>query len=99
MDLISLNKQWFATKPHQHNAFITKILWLEYWLEQQEASLAPDVEFKVGRWIQGINALIGLYSRLEEITTHTQKVRPITINVVKPHHECWEIIIATEPKL
>ena len=69
---------------HQHNSFITRILWLEYWLEQQEAKLASDVEFKAGQWIQGTNALIGLYSRLEEITKHTQKARPITINVVKP---------------
>ena len=66
------------------NSFITKILWLEYWLEQQEASLAPDVEFEAGQWILGTNALIGLYSRLDEVTKHTQKARPITINVVKP---------------
>ena len=28
-----------------------------------------------------------LYSRLDEITKHAQKTRPITINVMKPHHE------------
>lgn len=55
--------------------------------EQLEANLASNVEFKASRWIQGTNALIGLYSRLNEITKHTQKMRPITINVVKPHHE------------
>ena len=68
---------------HQHNSFITSILWLKYWLEQKEASLASDVEFKAGKWIQGTKALFGLYSQLEKITKYTQKARPITINVVK----------------
>ena len=52
--------------------------------EQLEANLASNVEFKAGRWIHGTNALIGLYLRLGEITKHTKKMRPITINVVKP---------------
>ena len=67
---------------HQHKSFITRILWLEYWLEQQETEMAKDQNFKSGQWIQGTNALIGLYSRLEEISKRFRKVEPITISVV-----------------
>ena len=58
---------------HQHKSFINRILWLEYWLEQQESQLVTRGDFKAGQWIQGTNTLIGLYSRLEEITKHTRK--------------------------
>ena len=67
---------------HQHKSFITRILWLEYWLERQEVEMAADQNFKAGQWIQGTNALIGLYSRLEEISKRFRKVEPITISVV-----------------
>jgi len=68
---------------HQHKSFITRILWLEYWLERQETEMAKDRNFKAGQWIQGTNALIGLYSRLEEISKRFRKVEPITISVIK----------------
>ena len=61
MNLISRNQALIFNRTAPINSFITKILWLEYWLEQQEASLAPDVEFKAGQWILGAKALIGLY--------------------------------------
>lgn len=67
---------------HQHKSFITRILWLEYWLERQETEMAKDQNFKAGQWIQGTNALIGLYSRLEEISKRFRKVEPITISVI-----------------
>ena len=67
---------------HQHKSFITRILWLEHWLEQQETQFATRKDFKAGQWIQGTNALIGLYSRLEEISKRFRKVEPITISVV-----------------
>ena len=68
---------------HQHKSFITRILWLEYWLEQQEIEMAKDQNFKAGQWIQGTNALIGLYSRLDEISKRFRRVEPITISVIR----------------
>ena len=76
---------------HQHKSFITRILWLEHWLEQQETQLATRKDFKAGQWIQGTNALIGLYSRLDEISKRFRKVEPITISVVKPKDPSPEI--------
>jgi len=77
---------------HQHKSFITRIIWLEYWLEQQESKMAKNHEFKAGQWIQGTNALIGLYSRLEEISQRLRRVEPITISVLDPSskdgHRC-----------
>lgn len=69
---------------HQHKSFITRILWLEHWLEKQESKLATSNDFKAGQWIQGTNALIGLYARLDELSKHFRKVEPITITVIKP---------------
>ena len=68
---------------HQHKSFITRILWLEYWLERQETEIAKDQNFKAGQWIQGTNALIGLYSRLDEISRRFRRVEPITISVIR----------------
>jgi hypothetical protein len=67
---------------HQHKSLFTRILWLEYWLERQETVMPQDQNFKAGQWIQGTNALIGLYSRLEEISKRFRKVEPITISVI-----------------
>ena len=72
---------------HQHKSFVARILWLEYWLERQEMEMAMNQNFKAGQWIQGTNALIGLYSRLEEISKRFRKIEPITITVVKPKDE------------
>ena len=72
---------------HQHKSFITRIIWLEYWLERQETEMTKDQNFKAGQWIQGTNALIGLYSRLEEISQRFRKIEPITISIVEPTSE------------
>ena len=72
---------------HQHKSFITRILWLEYWLERQETEMAKNQNFKAGQWIQGTNALTGLYSRLEEISQRFRKIEPITISIVDPTSE------------
>lgn len=73
-----------SSLTHQHKSLITRILWLEDWLEKQETQLATAKDFKAGQWIQGTNALIGLYSRLDEITKHFRKIEPITISVIRP---------------
>ena len=71
-----------AQLTHQHKSFITRIIWLEYWLERQETEMAHDHSFKSGQWIQGTNSLIGLYSRLEEISKRFRKVEPISVTVI-----------------
>ena len=73
-----------SSLTHQHKSLITRILWLEDWLEKQETQLATAKDFKAGQWIQGTNALIGLYSRLDEISKRFRKIEPITISVVNP---------------
>ena len=84
MDLISRNQALIFNRTAPTYSVISRILWLEYWLAQPEASLTSDVELRTGQWTLGTNALTGLYSRLDEITKHSQKAQPITINVVKP---------------
>jgi hypothetical protein len=41
-----------------------RALWLEFYLAEQERDLATGGEFDAGRWTQGCNALLGLFSRL-----------------------------------
>jgi len=41
-----------------------RALWLEYWLAQQEQTLATGGEFDVGKWTQAANSLQGIFSKL-----------------------------------
>ena len=45
-------------------SLVERVLWLEYWLAQQEGALAQGEEFDVGRWTQAVNALQGILSKL-----------------------------------
>jgi len=45
-------------------SLVERVLWLEYWLAQQEQALAQGQEFDVGRWTQAVNALQGILSKL-----------------------------------
>ncbi len=45
-------------------SLVERVLWLEYWLAQQERALAQGEEFDVGRWTQAVNALQGILSKL-----------------------------------
>jgi len=45
-------------------SLVERVLWLEYWLAQQERALAQGQEFDVGRWTQAVNALQGILSKL-----------------------------------
>ena len=49
---------------YMQRSLVERGLWLEYWLSQQERTLAEGGEFDVGRWIQAANSLQGIYSRL-----------------------------------
>ena len=49
---------------YQQRSLITRSLWLEYWLTQQEQQLATGGDFDAGKWTQACNALSGLYSKL-----------------------------------
>lgn len=50
---------------YMQRSLIERALWLEYWLSQQERELAKGVSsFDVSRWIQAVNSLQGIYSRL-----------------------------------
>jgi len=41
-----------------------RALWLEYWLRQQEQSLATGADFDPGKWVQAANSLQGILSKL-----------------------------------
>ena len=45
-------------------SLVERVLWLEYWLADQERALAQGQEFDVGRWTQAVNALQGILSKL-----------------------------------
>lgn len=53
-----------ANLSYQQRSLITRSLWLEYWLTQQEQHLATGGDFDAGKWTQGVNALSGLYAKL-----------------------------------
>jgi hypothetical protein len=41
-----------------------RCLWLEYWLATQEKNLANGGEFDVGKWVQAVNSLQGIFAKL-----------------------------------
>lgn len=45
-------------------SLVERALWLEYWLAEQEKSLACGKEFDVARWTQAANSLQGILSKL-----------------------------------
>jgi hypothetical protein len=45
-------------------SLIERGLWLEYWLSTQERKLAGGKEFDVGKWIQAVNSLQGIYGKI-----------------------------------
>lgn len=49
---------------YAQRSLVERALWLEYWLAQQEQSLAAGNEFDVGKWVQAANSLQGIVSKL-----------------------------------
>ena len=49
---------------YAQRSLVERALWLEYWLAQQEQSLAKGNEFDVGRWTQAANSLQGILTKL-----------------------------------
>ena len=43
---------------------VERALWLEYWLAEQEQSLARGADFDVGKWVQAANSLQGILTKL-----------------------------------
>ena len=41
-----------------------RALWLEYWLATQEKDLANGGEFDIGKWVQAVNSLQGIFAKL-----------------------------------
>ncbi|MCQ8849041.1 hypothetical protein NQT74_10660 [Alteromonas stellipolaris] len=52
------------TLSYQQRALIDRFLWIEYWLQREEANLASGGEFDSGRYTQAVNALAGLVNKL-----------------------------------
>jgi len=49
---------------YAQRSLVERALWLEYWLAQQEQSLAKGKDFDVARWTQAANSLQGILSKL-----------------------------------
>lgn len=49
---------------YQQKSLVERCLWLEYWLVQQEQLLASGGDFDVGKWVQAVNSLQGILSKL-----------------------------------
>ena len=49
---------------YMQRGMVERLLWLEYWLSQQEQALAKGQDFDVSRWIQAANSYQGLSKTL-----------------------------------
>ena len=49
---------------YPQRSLVERALWLEYWLAQQEQSLAKGQDFDIARWTQAANSLQGILSKL-----------------------------------
>ena len=49
---------------YAQRSLVERALWLEYWLAQQEHSLAKGKDFDVGKWTQAANSLQGILTKL-----------------------------------
>ena len=58
-DLGGVNRLSYAQR-----SLCERALWLEYWLADQERTLATGGEFDVGKWVQAANSLQGILNKL-----------------------------------
>lgn len=58
-DLGGLSRLSYAKR-----SLVERVLWLEYWMQQQEQALAGGSEFDVGKWTQAANSLQGILAKL-----------------------------------
>ena len=49
---------------YAQRSLVSRALWLEYWLQQQETMLATGGDFDVGKWVQAANSLQGILTKL-----------------------------------
>ena len=49
---------------YMQQSMITRALWLEFHLQQQEELLATGEDFDSGKWVQAANALQGIWAKL-----------------------------------
>ncbi|SLN09974.1 hypothetical protein ROJ8625_00134 [Roseivivax jejudonensis] len=64
---------------YAQRSLIERALWLEYWLQAQEASLGEGriQDFDPGQWVQAANSLQGIFSRLG-LERRSRDVKDIT---------------------
>ena len=49
---------------YAQRSLVQRALWLEFWLQQQEQTLATGGEFDAGKWTQAANSLQGIMAKL-----------------------------------
>ena len=49
---------------YQQRSLAERALWLEYWLATQERELASGNDFDIGKWVQAVNGLQGIFGKL-----------------------------------
>lgn len=52
------------TLSYAQLSLVSRALWLEFWLQQQEQAMAEGKPVDIGRWTQGVNSLQGVYAKL-----------------------------------
>lgn len=49
---------------YQERLLVERVLWLEYWIAQQEQSMASGGDVDMGRYTQAVNSIQGLVMKL-----------------------------------
>ncbi|RUO22426.1 hypothetical protein CWE08_04395 [Aliidiomarina iranensis] len=53
-----------ASLSYQERLLVERVLWLEYWIAQQEQGLANGGDVDMGRYTQAVNSVQGLVMKL-----------------------------------
>lgn len=54
----------FESLSYQEKSLVDRVIFLEFHLQQQERDLMSGGEFDSGKWVQAVNSLQGIYSKL-----------------------------------
>jgi len=71
------------TLSYAQRSLVTRALWLELHLQQQEEALASGADFDSGKWIQAVNSLQGVLTKLGL----ERKSKEVTLSDVIASHQ------------
>lgn len=71
------------TLSYAQRSLVARALWLELHLQQQEEALASGADFDSGKWVQAVNSLQGVLSKLGL----ERKAKEVTLSDVIAGHQ------------